>query len=481
MSLDSVKKRLGIVAVVPFWSQSDNLNADSNYAYLRAVLPEMTRQSPDTLFLVFFPDPEYGRDAWRYTPDGLQSERIRFVSWPYDTQMQTSVIGFDPLRFYDIERHYAPTMYWLNQVEMGAQIYSGYTHSWNKAAMPALVAQHHYIVHRSLPYMYEAMFPRQWAQIGGSIASEIVVYNSDYCKKMAQEAFGEYLDRLLLNALDDKSEVLKFGLVKDTDPIGHEAEDDEQACFLYNHRFETYKQPDVTFKLFEELHADYDFKVYATQTAGQKTGGTMRYHFDQSIFEPDRTKYLTKIASLPAINTINSSHETFCIAIMDSISAGHLVVLPNNLTFPELVPDDYPYLFDNVNEQRAMLSSILNSWPSEYNKWRLPLSRHAKQNFGVVNYVNQYLDLMAKVEQQHRTSEKKEHTEQAFYKMFSALKYDKPYSPDDLRKVFARVSTKGTGPQAYPSRRMVREAMSMTSDIVPVWERGVKLVRRKTT
>ena len=158
----SEKPRLGVVAVVPFWSQSDNLNVDSNYAYLRMVLPKLAEATEDTIFLVFFPDPKYGSDKWVYTPDGLQSDRIRLIPWPYDTQMSSSVVGFDNVRFKEIEFSYGPCIYWLHQVESGTAIVGGYTNSYGNVTRPTLIAQHHYIIHKSLPYVLESQFPRQW-------------------------------------------------------------------------------------------------------------------------------------------------------------------------------------------------------------------------------------------------------------------------------------------------------------------------------
>ncbi len=471
--------RLGVVAVVPYWSQSDNLNADSNYVCMRTMLPAMSKIAPDVLFLVFFPDPAYGRDSWHYSFENIQTDRIKFISWPYDTQMSTSVVGFDPVRFSQIEQNFCPTMYWLHQVEMGAMIYSGYTHSWAEVSTPAVVAQHHYIIHRSLPYQYEAMFPRQWLQIGGSMASERVVYNSEYCKSLAHDAFTEYITQEQWSALDAKSVVLPFGLLRGDEPIAPEADKDNEPVFVYNHRFEAYKQPEITFALIDELHARYKFKVYATQVSGQKTGGVKKFHYDKSVYASVREEYLRNIA-VPAINTMNSIHETFCISILDSLACGHLVVLPDALTFPELVPAGYPFLFKSVDEQRAMLSSILEHWPEDYNFWRIKLAEHARSVFSVESYAHSILDIMMTVENGHRQSSKKEHTRLGLEKVFETMKYDVPYAPSDLRTSLPKATGVQVGPQAFPTRRIVREAMMMRDDLYVIYDKGrTKIIKRK--
>lgn len=466
--------RLGVVAVVPFWSQSDNLNVDSNYAYLRVVLPQMEKMTEDTLFLVFFPDPKAGRDKWRYHPDGFVTDRIKLIPWPYDTAMLSSVTGFDVERWYDIERYHGPTMYWLHQVESGPFLHGGYHHSYAVASQPAMIAQHHYIIHQSLPYPTDTLFSRLWLQIGGAMASERVVYNSRHCRAMAEEAFSRYLREEAWNEMDARSEVLLFGLLSGEEPVAPEATD-EPITVLYNHRFERYKNPRVTFDLLDELRTRYPVRVWVTQAAGQMTGGAKAFHFDECIFEPSRMDYLRR-AAVPAVNTINSEHETFCIAMLDSLALGHLAVVPNAITFPELVPEGYPYLFNSVEEQRSMLNHIFSTWPDEYNKWRIPLSEHARSTFRLDQYCHRYLSLMAEAEATHRTQEPKDTTLQGLHQLFDAMQPGEGYAPDALRRKFSPPG-KGSGMQSMPTRRIVREAMALRPDVHIKWDHGVKLYR----
>jgi glycosyltransferase involved in cell wall biosynthesis len=452
------------------------MNADSNYVYLKTILPELSKQSPETLWLVFFPDPEYGSDTWRYTPDGLQSDRIKFVSWPYDTQMSTSVIGFDPARFHEIETKYAPTMYWLHQVELGAFIAGGYARSWSDLSTPALVAHQHYIIHRSLPYPYESMFPRQWLQIGGSLSSDTVVYETDYCRKMAEESFTELITEKKWQEIEKKSVVLPVGVLSGLEPRAPIATADDQPVFIYNHRFERYKQPEVTFSILNELRKHYKFEIWATQTPGQRTGGSYEFYFDKSIFAPKRIDYLNKIA-IPAINTINSLHETFCISIVDSMALGHLIVVPNALTFPEIVPKGYPFLFNSPDEQRAMLTSILDNWPEDYNRWRNILQTHAHKLFASKDIATNYMTILSNAENMHRKAGKKATTEASLTAAFNALRPDAPTSPEQFRRIFAHLHSKGIGNQSFPTRRFVREAAMDHPEVAIVWDNGVKLVK----
>ena len=464
--------RLGVVAVVPFWSQSDNLNADSNYAYLRVVLPEMLKKTEDTLFVVLFPDPRYGSDRWVYADDGLQRNRIKFFAWPYDSQMSTSVTGFDNMRFKRLEDEYGPCIYWLHQVESEAAIFGGYRNSYARITRPCLIVQHHYIIHRSLPYVYETQFPRQWLQIGGSLASERVIYNSDHTHKMAQEAFGEYLNKETMDKLEAKSQVLKFGLLSGDEPRAPLCTT-EPPIFLYNHRFENYKKPEITFQVINQLRAKgHKFEVWATQTAGHKVDD---FAVDKDIFEASREKYFERI-SVPAINTINSVHETFCISILDSMCVGHLVVLPNTVTFPELVPKGYPFLFHNQAEQFEMLDRILERWPEDYNRWHTVLIDHARTTFNLKKYVDDYLSIFSAEENHYRENKHKEGTLRNLTHLLESMEKGKPYPLGCLANEARRLT--GCQQQAMSNRRVIRETQILRDDITIAFDKNGIILKK---
>jgi glycosyltransferase involved in cell wall biosynthesis len=469
--------RLGVVGVVPFWSNSDNLNADSCYVWLRTVLPEMSRQEPDTHFVVFFPDPHYGRDKWTYQPDGLVSDHIHFISWPYDSSMAGGVVGFDSVRARVIETTFGVNLYWLVMVEMGTMLSCGYNNAYSSDGKPAIVSQHQYVIHDSLPYPTESLFSRLWLQIGGSIASDRLVYASQHCYDMAQDSFGQYVTSEVLEDLNRRSKVLLFGLLSGDETCAPKASVRHSPVMLYNHRFELYKQPKKTWEAFAALRSQgYKFDIWVTQALGQKTKD---YPADKLIHAPDRADYLEHIASAAAINTINSTHETYCISVVDSMAVGHIVVLPDSVTFPELVPPDYPYLFKDEKQQVEMLGHILSTWPHEYNKWSKVLSSHARKRFNVVDYVKQYAPVLHAAENEHRQAQKKSSTQKTLDDIFGHLKVGYPYSlwgPGGLTALFNQVGH--LGPQAFPVARIVREA-ARRDDVDIVWQDSIKLVRRK--
>lgn len=468
------ERSLGVVCVAPFWSQSDNLNADSCYVYLRQLLPELVRQTERTIFLVLFPDPDFGSGRFKYRPDGLQSERIRFVRWSYDTAMQTSVLGYPVEDFKRVDLTYGPNLYFLQQVELGPLVYGGYYKAWADNSRPTLVAQQMYIPHKTLTYKIETQLSRTLLQMSGCLASDMVVYPSQYAYGMAKDTYGDYLSTSALSRLADKSTVNLFGMLDGNEPYAPEATSDDKPVFVYNHRFQDYKDPQSTFlDVFGQLKQSYDFEIWATHTSGQRT---RPYHFDRDVYEPLRHDYLRRIA-VPAINTINSVHETYCISMVDSMALGHLCVVPRRVTFPELFPEDYPFFFDTVQEQRNMLAHILDTWPVEYNKWRAILSQHARTNFSLEEYAKRYLSIFHKAELKHRIEgTAKDNTVDAVSSTFDSMKLNMPYP---LSQVAKSIRERGNlAHQSMPLTRVIREAIWKRDDIDISWQQQTVLTRK---
>ena len=438
-----------IVLVAPFWSQSDGLNWDSAYVYLRLTLPKLAQLLPNYLWLVLWPDANYGADKWKlYTDTEVFTERIVRIPWPYDTAIRSGVLGFDPVRWQYIDLNYGPTLFCLHQMELATFMHSGYKQAFAAANRPTLISHPHFVIHKSLPYPVEAAMSRLLLQINSSIVSDALVLNSDHTKYMLMEMCGDYLNKKRLAEIESRCHVIKHGLVSSEVDIPIRSYD--KPVILYNHRFESYKNYKVTGEIIKDLKQRHDFEVWVTQTEGQRAG---MFPLDRVVGHPKREQYLENIA-VPAINTINSSHETYCIAIMDSLCLGHLVVAPNAVTFPELLPKDYPFLFNSVKEQTQMLDHILETWPQEYEKWSPVLRAYVATNFALDKYIRDYADLLIAEGSVWQNYGKKEKTEKGLDKFFTSLDSG-VYTLKQLHSVFKK--RQNLGDQAFPPRRFVRE------------------------
>ena len=142
------------------------------------------------------------------------------------------------------------------------------------------------------------------------------------------------------------------------------------------------------------------------------------------------------------------------MSIFDSMALGHTIVAPNGITFPELLPKGYPFLFSNTKEQIAMLSHIIETWPKEYMVWRDVLRDHVKKNLSLRPYVKKHARILFDEAAKWEIKGPKEKTKAGTDKFFESLKPG-TYTMDSVRISIHKFTE--TGDQSVPSRRIVRE------------------------
>jgi glycosyltransferase involved in cell wall biosynthesis len=438
------------ILVVPYWSQSDAVNFDSNYSFLRQTIPEISKLKPEWLFFVLWPETRSGADVWRYTSDGFWNDKIIPVRWPYDTSRSSSILSFNARKFQEIDETYCPTVYWLHQVESGFFFKRGYRETRSFQGIPRIVTQHHYTAHKTRESEGEES-QSALLQMIGCLASDRIIANSTYASKMAMETFGHYLNLMTLAEIHKKTTVLRFGLVPKTLP---ETKPYPKPIILYNHRFEGYKRPQITANIIKKLKQKHQLEVWITQTTGQPVDD---FPFDKTVGHPLRDQYLENIA-YPCINTMNSQHETFCISILDSIMLGHIPVVPRALAFPELLPFNYPYLFESTTQQEMMLDNILTRWPEAYNQWSTKLREWAREHFGLEQYAKAYADILETEANAWKQAEAKDTTIKGIVAVMEHYQEHANSIPISVKNATDDVRHKtGIGTQAFPYRRAIRE------------------------
>jgi glycosyltransferase involved in cell wall biosynthesis len=136
----------------------------------------------------------------------------------------------------------------------------------------------------------------------------------------------------------------------------------DKYTFIYNHRLAGYKNFKTTIEMFDALYAKTkDFKVMFTcaDTANQKTLEQLPYA--NIIRQSNHDKYIEELSKCHA-NVTNSSHETYCISIVESMQAKQLIIAPNAVTFPELLGINYKYLFNSPEQQlKLMYDAVTNN------------------------------------------------------------------------------------------------------------------------
>ena len=197
-----------------------------------------------------------------------------------------------------------------------------------------------------------------------ALTADHVLFNSRY----HQKSFIEESEKLLkhfpdnneldsIKIIEDKSSVLPLGL----DLLAfdaHKTSYDGSPLILWNHRWEYDKNPESFFKtLFKLNNNGVDFKLvvlgenFKTTPSifdeAQRKLKDQILHFDYCENFSDYTQWLWKADIIPVTNI----QDFFGISIMEAIYCNTYPLLPNRLTYPELLPvemhDDHIYKNEN--------------------------------------------------------------------------------------------------------------------------------------
>lgn len=218
-----------------------------------------------------------------------------------------------------------------------------------------------------------------------ALAADRVVFNSHFHHDEFFEALPDLLRRFpdythvgTLPVLRAKSSVLHLGLdLAALDAAGggeHGREHDAgPPILLWNHRWEYDKAPDAFFRVVNRLDdAGLRFRlILAGQTFDEQPEAfasgfrryaerVLHYGYAESFADYARLLHRADVVVSTAV------HEFFGIAMMEAIHCGCHPVLPNRLTYPELVPESLhtpllhaPVLYEDDEALFVLLRDVL--------------------------------------------------------------------------------------------------------------------------
>jgi glycosyltransferase involved in cell wall biosynthesis len=145
-------------------------------------------------------------------------------------------------------------------------------------------------------------------------------------------------------------------------------ETDSPPLIIWNHRWEFDKGPDEFFEALDEiLNQGLDFRlaflgenfrtlpksfILAKERYGNKI---VQYGYEKS-----KEKYLDWLKK-GAIVISTATQENFGIAVVEAMRYGCLPLLPNRLSYPEILPEEFhkDFLYNNQQDLSRKLSMII--------------------------------------------------------------------------------------------------------------------------
>lgn len=461
-----------IVLIQPMYSKAE-LNGDSNYVMYTAFVRAMLKVRPSWHFVVLWPDDKSG---YKYEPDGFFNlPNITRVPQRISTRKMANAISYDASYYDTLMRAVGFDLVWCHLVEIAGLIKQAGDHPFAAAAMPVVVAAHHYVIHDSLPTPFEPQAHVAWAQLGGALLADHNVFNSQHTRRMFCETAHRWLATETIEQIVQRSSTMGEGTLEPSIQPRKRAND--VPIIVYNHRLQGYKNYKETFAVLDELYAEgLRFKVRFTNSSSENTAAIAGKPYVEIKLCATREQYLKTIAE-GDLNVTNSQHETFCLSAIESMALGQCLIAPDGVTFPEITGRElngYPYLFKSRDEQKAMIRRLLVD-AAERERWGAVLSQHVRTTYAQQTWAEQYAALFERLQPALAQT-----SPDALQLIQSMLRQ---HSGATLRELHRKVSGVQVGnrvpfgPQSLPLVKLLRIVRSLGARVV--FEQGQQRVYTK--
>lgn len=444
-----------LVLVYPMFSRTA-INADSCYNVIRTLVTEALRQRDDVHFDILWPS--NGKD-WSYFKDGFfDLRRVRRLPLRFHPAKMKQVVSFAPFEIGDYLDYKVPYDVIWNHVPEVGDLLKNNVASYNPSGKSAVVNTHLYVVHDSLPYPVEHdQLHVMLRQLVGSVGVDAHVVDSTYCGEMLFDNARKYLSDPLIARLEGNVREIPLGVLDNVEFAPYAAiRKADTFTFAYNHRLQNYKKYKDTFDAFAFLHDVRGLKfrviVFGMPSDENNMSYVSKFPWCDVFISTTRDQYLAKLATCHA-NVTNSVHETFCIAAVESMALGQVVIAPNGVTFPEIT-DGTDTLFAKEHEQHDLMTRVI-----EDTAWReataTTQNKHVWAAYNVERFARAYLDLFDEVADNWDVSAAIKHPEE----MRALIESKSEWVFEDLRKIVYQMRVDGkniASAQSFPANRLKR-------------------------
>jgi len=204
------------------------------------------------------------------------------------------------------------------------------------------------------------------------LVADRIFYNSQFHKASFLEALPGFLKMFPnfnyknhIDSISNKSKVLSLGLeLKSIDP-----EYCAIPCFLWNHRWEHDKNPELFFQTLFVLHKEkINFKLIVLGKSYQRKPAIFEEAKERLANEiihygyaDTQEAYLALLAQANIL-LVTSNQDFFGISIVEAIAAGLYPILPRRLAYPEHIEERHHEVFyNNDDEILPKLRSLLET------------------------------------------------------------------------------------------------------------------------
>ncbi|MFW5800576.1 MAG: tRNA-queuosine alpha-mannosyltransferase domain-containing protein [Spirochaeta sp.] len=244
---------------------------------------------------------------------------------------------------------------------------------WREKCPPVILYAHETQLHYPLQDASTRHDEFYHTDISNMLAADAVLFNSHSHYTACMRNAAEYMERAcgtkrLLEDIQKKSKVACPGCWFPSDPVERPERPDGPLCIIWNHRWEFDKHPEVFLKLLQRLHdAGKDFRlVLLGEGSHNRSRSEILKRFKAQIIHagylPGRDAYYRMLQRGDVVIS-TAKQENFGIAVVEAMYFGCLPLLPDRLSYPELVPPqlEWKALYENDEELLERLSLLADA------------------------------------------------------------------------------------------------------------------------
>lgn len=183
--------------------------------------------------------------------------------------------------------------------------------------------------------------------------------------------FPDHTEIETVETIKSKSQVLHLGMdLRVLDDVRIEKERNVDPIILWNHRWEYDKNPESFFSILKTVNS-YDIKFSLVIIGENFSNAPSIFNEAKNIFKDkiikwgyvkskkEYAKWLWKADIIP----VTSNQEFFGASVMEAIYCNTWPILPNRLTYPELIPRKLhkSHLYNNENDLATKLFCALDN------------------------------------------------------------------------------------------------------------------------
>ena len=178
--------------------------------------------------------------------------------------------------------------------------------------------------------------------------------------------FPSFGHQKYVDTISAKSEVLPLGMdLRLNKPL---KEQSNLPCFLWNHRWEHDKNPELFFQTLYKLKADITpFELIVMGKSYERQPAIFeeaREHLQDEILHfgyVESAEEYIDLVDRANILLVTSNQDFFGISIVEAIASGLYPLLPNRLAYPDHIPDELhqKHLYQNDDDVLPMLKELI--------------------------------------------------------------------------------------------------------------------------